>query len=93
MSWTMIRTIIRVMKTEVGQKMTTPYWICLRASRFPYRTRNPFSRSKSGFRTRVGLTTYQILEKILGPQAFTCPYCQKGRMVHDPNLKKIRAPE
>lgn len=40
-----------------------------------------------------GLTTYQILEKILGPQAFTCPCCQKGRMVHDPSLKKIRAPE
>jgi hypothetical protein len=40
-----------------------------------------------------GLTTCQILEKILGPQAFTCPCCQKGRMVHDPSLKKIRAPE
>lgn len=40
-----------------------------------------------------GLTTYQILEKILGPQAFTCPCCQKGRMVHDPGLKKTRAPE
>lgn len=39
-----------------------------------------------------GLTTYQILEKILGAKAFTCPCCQKGRMVHDPSLKKIRAP-
>ncbi len=40
-----------------------------------------------------GLTTYQILEKILGPAAFACPCCQKGRMVHDAGLKKTRAPE
>jgi hypothetical protein len=40
-----------------------------------------------------GLTTYQILEKILGSQVFICPCCQKGRMVHDPSLKKIKAPE
>mgnify|MGYP003148505530 FL=1 len=40
-----------------------------------------------------GLATYQILEKILGSQAFSCPCCQNGRMVHDPNLKKTRAPE
>jgi hypothetical protein len=38
------------------------------------------------------LTTYQILEKILGSQAFTCPCCLEGRMIHDPSLKKIRAP-
>ena len=35
-----------------------------------------------------GLKTYQILEKILGPEAFACPCCQVGRMVHDPSLKK-----
>lgn len=40
-----------------------------------------------------GLATYQILEKILGSQPFSCPCCQNGRMVHDPNLKKTRAPE
>jgi hypothetical protein len=39
-----------------------------------------------------GLTTYQILEKILGSQAFSCPCCLKGRMIHDPGLKKTRAP-
>lgn len=40
-----------------------------------------------------GLATYRILEKILGPAAFACPCCLNGRMVHDPSLKKTRAPE
>lgn len=34
-----------------------------------------------------GLTTYQILEKILGPAAFACPCCLVGKMIHNPNLK------
>lgn len=34
-----------------------------------------------------GLTTYQILEKILGPKAFACPCCLVGKMIHNPNLK------
>lgn len=35
-----------------------------------------------------GLTTYQILEKILGAKAFACPCCLEGKMIHDPALKK-----
>ncbi len=34
-----------------------------------------------------GLTTYQILEKILGAAAFACPCCLVGKMIHNPNLK------
>lgn len=40
-----------------------------------------------------GLTTYQILEKIVGPQAIACPCCLEGKMIHDPALKKMTVPE
>ena len=35
-----------------------------------------------------GLSSYQILEKILGPTAFACPCCLVGKMIHNPDLKK-----